>query len=298
MDRWQAMRVFVKVAESGGFADAGRQLHMSPPAVTRVIATLEEMIGTRLLIRTTRSVKLTEAGSRYLEDCRRILAEITEAEAAAAGAHATPTGTLIVTASMLFGNMYVLPIVTDFLTQHPAVTVRALFLDRVTNIVDEGIDVAVRIGHLTDSGYSAVRVGSVRRVICGAPAYFDKNGVPQVPADLAGHNIVMATAAWTSLDWHFGRDQKTSVTIRPRLFCNTNEAAIAAAVSGWGLTRVLSYQIAPALVAGELQITLSDFEEDPLPIHLVHAAGRHASAKVRSFIDFAVDRLRANRMIN
>jgi len=323
MDRWQAMRVFVKVAESGGFADAGRQLHLSPPAVTRVIAGLEEMIGTRLLVRTTRSVKLTEAGSRYFEDCRRILAEITEAEAAAAGAHGTPTGTLVVTASVLFGNIYVLPIITDFLNQHPAMTVRALFLDRITNIVDEGIDVAVRIGHLPDSAYSAVRVGSVRRVVCASPAYFERHGVPQKPADLTHHNIVMPTAAWTALDWHFGPDpkatekktagqktsghkvsgqkasgEKTTVTVQPRLFCNTNEAAISAAISGWGLTRVLSYQIAPALMAGQLQITLSDFEEEPLPIHLVHPAGRHASAKVRSFIDFATERLRANRMIN
>jgi DNA-binding transcriptional LysR family regulator len=318
MDRWQAMRVFVKVAESGGFADAGRHLNLSPPAVTRVIAGLEEMIGTRLLTRTTRSVKLTEAGSRYFEDCRRILSEITEAEAAAAGAHATPTGTLIVTASMLFGNMYVLPIITEFLDQYPAMTIRSLFLDRITNIVDEGIDVAVRIGHLPDSGYSAVRVGSVRRVICAAPAYFEKHGVPQKPADLAHHNIVMVTAAWNSLDWQFGKDrknlgektlnqkaasqktprEKTTVTVHPRLLCNNNEAAISAAISGWGLTRVLSYQIAPALMEGKLQITLSDFEEDPLPIHLVHATGRHASAKVRSFIDFASERLRANRMIN
>ncbi len=298
MDRCQAMRVFVKVAETGSFADAARQLNMSPPVVTRAVAALEEMIGTRLLTRTTRSVKLTEAGSRYFEDCRRILADISEAEAIAAGAHATPTGTLIITASMLFGHMYVLPILTDFLSQYPGVVVRSLFLDRVTNMVDEGIDVAVRIGHLPDSGYSAIRVGAVRRVICGAPAYFEKNGVPKAPADLTHHNIVATTAAWTSLDWRFGRDQKTSVTVHPRLLCNTNEAAIAAAISGWGLTRVLSYQIGPALVAGDLQTVLSEFEEEPLPIHLVHPAGRHAAAKVRSFIDFAVDRLRANRMIN
>jgi DNA-binding transcriptional LysR family regulator len=298
MDRWQAMRVFAKVAETGGFADAARQLHMSPPAVTRAVATLEEMIGTRLLTRTTRSVKLTEAGSRYFEDCRRILADISEAEAAAAGAHATPTGTLIVTASVLFGQMYVLPILTDFLSAYPGMVVRTLFVDRVTNIVDEGIDVAVRIGHLPDSGYSATRVGAVRRVICGAPAYFAQHGVPRAPGDLARHNIVATTAAWSSLDWQFGRDQKTSVTVRPRLFCNTNEAAIAAAINGWGLTRVLSYQIGPALVAGTLQTVLSEYEEEPLPIHVVHPAGRHAAAKTRSFIDFAVERLRANRMIN
>ena len=150
MARMHAMQVFVKVAETGGFAEAARQLHMSPPAVTRAIATLEDLIGTRLLTRTTRSVKLTEAGARYFEDCRRILAEIVEAEAAAAGSYATPTGTLSVTASVLFGQIYVLPILTEYLDLYPAVTARALFLDRVTNIVDEGIDIAIRIGHLPD----------------------------------------------------------------------------------------------------------------------------------------------------
>ena len=298
MDRWQAMRVFVKVADSGGFAEAGRHLNLSPPAVTRIIAELEGMIGTRLLTRTTRSVKLTEAGGRYVEDCRRILGEIAEAEAAAAGAHATPTGTLVVTASVLFGNMYVLPIVTEFLAAHPAMIVRAMFLDRITNMVDEGIDVAIRIGHLSDSSYSAVRVGSVRRVICGAPGYFEKHGVPRRPADLADHNIAMSAAAWPSLDWQFGGGEKTSVTVHPRLLCSSNEPAIAAAISGWGLTRVLSYQIAPAVVAGRLQIILADYEEDPLPIHVVHPTGRHAAAKVRSFVDLATERLRANRLIN
>jgi len=298
MDRYMAMGVFAKVAETGSFAAAGRQLNMSPPAVTRVIAGLEDLIGTRLLTRTTRSVKLTEAGSRYVEDCRRILTEITEAEAAAAGAHATPTGTLVITASTRFGNMYVRPILTDFLTLHPNVVIRALLLDRIVNIVDEGIDVAVRIGHLPDSSLTAVRVGEVRRVVCGAPHYFDRHGTPMVPADLAHHNIVATTAAWSATDWRFGRDEKTTVTVQPRLMCNNNEAAIGAAVSGWGLTRVLSYQIGPHLIAGELQTVLADYEEDPLPIHLVHPAGRHVSAKVRSFIDFAAERLRANRLIN
>ena len=180
MDRWQAMRVFVKVADAGGFAGAARQLGMSPPAVTRAIAALEETIGTRLLVRTTRSVKLTEAGGHYLEDCRRILSDITEAEAAAAGSYATPTGTLTVTAPVLFGQIYVMPILTEYLDRHPAVTGRVLLLDRLTNLIDEGMDVAVRIGHLPDSGYSAVRVGSVRRVVCGSPAYLAKHGAPSV----------------------------------------------------------------------------------------------------------------------
>ncbi len=298
MDRWQAMRVFVKVAEAGAFAAAARQLHMSPPAVTRIVATLEEAIGTRLLTRTTRQVKLTEAGSRYLEDCRRILADIAEAEAAAAGSYAKPTGTLLVTASVLFGQIYVLPILLDYLDAYPTVTIQALFLDRVTSLVEEGIDVAIRIGHLPDSGYSATRVGSVRRMVCAAPSYLEKHGIPRTPADLVRHSIVASTGAWSSPEWRFGREQKTAVTVRPRLFCNTNTAAITAAERGWGVTRILSYQIGPALAEGRLQAILSDYEEEPLPIHVVHVEGRHASAKVRSFVDFAVERLRANRMIN
>jgi DNA-binding transcriptional LysR family regulator len=294
LDRWQAMRIFVQVAETGSFAQTARLLHISPPAITRAISALEDQIGVRLLNRTTRSVKLTEAGRGYLDDCRRILAEMADADAAAAGAHGNPTGTLTVTGSVLFGHIYVLPILLDYLDRHPAVTGRSLFVDRLVNIVEEGIDVAVRIGHLPDSGLSAIRVGSVRRVICGAPAYFEHHAVPQAPADLARHRIIGPTGAWASSEWHFGPDARTSVTVHPQLFCNTNEAAIAAAEQGWGLTRVLSYQVEPALAAGRLVTILDDHMEKPLPIHVIHAEGRRAAAKVRSFVDLAVDRLRAN----
>lgn len=182
MDRWQAMRIFVKVADTESFAAAGRQLHMSASAVTRSIAALEDIIGARLFIRTTRSVKLTEPGKRYLQDCKRILADIAEAEAAAAGSYAAPSGTLSVTASVLFGQMYVLPIMHEYLKRYPAVNGRVLFVDRQVNLIDEGIDVAVRIGRLQDSGFSAVQVGTVRRVVCGSPAYFQQHGVPKTPA--------------------------------------------------------------------------------------------------------------------
>ncbi|MBB3859504.1 DNA-binding transcriptional LysR family regulator [Novosphingobium hassiacum] len=298
MARLHAMQVFVKVAETGGFAEAARQLHMSPPAVTRAIATLEGLIGTRLLTRTTRSVKLTEPGTRYLEDCRRILAEISEAEAAAAGSYATPTGTLSITASVLFGQIYILPILMEFLDLYPAVTARALFLDRVTNIVDEGIDIAIRIGHLPDSSYAAVRVGTVRRVVCGSPAYFEEHGMPACPADLANHRIIAATSAFSALDWRFDKDEKTVVTVNPRLYCSTYEGVVAAAKQGWGLARPLSYQIGPALLAGDLQTVLADHEPNPLPVHIIHPEGRRASAKVRAFVDFTADRLRANPLIN
>lgn len=296
MDRWQAMRIFVKVAETESFADTARQMFMSAPAVTRAVASLEDLIGARLFVRTTRSVKMTEAGARYFEDCRRILADIAEAEAAAGGSYATPTGTLYITASVLFGQMYVLPIVTRYLDTYSTVKAKTLFVDRPVNIVDEGIDVAIRIGHLPDSGLTAIKVGTVRRVMCGSPKYFERYGVPQSPADLKDHRIAATTAAWASPEWRFADDQR--VTVEPILQCNTNEAVIHSAREGWGLTRVLHYQIGPALMAGELQIVLSEYEEPPLPIHILHPEGRHAPAKVRTFVDMASASLRENRLLN
>lgn len=294
MDRLQSMRVLVKVADTGSFAQAARLLNMSPPAVTRAVAYLEDLTAARLFLRSTRSVKLTAPGSRYVEDCRRILAEIDEAEASAGGSHATPSGLLTVTAPVLFGQRYVMPILTSFLTRYPAVNGRALLLDRVVNLVEEGIDVALRIGQLPDSGYHAIRVGSVRRVICGAPSYFESHSVPDVPADLAGHTIIANTGSSAPQDWRFSGGEKTSVTLRPRLFCNTVDASISAALSGWGLTSALSYQVAPAVREGRLIVVLPQYEEAPIPIHVMHAEGRHISAKTRSFVDFLVAELRAN----
>ncbi len=296
MDRWQAMRIFAKVAETESFAEAARLLHMSPPAVTRAVAALEDLVGARLLVRTTRSVKLTEVGVRYVADCRRILADITEAEASAAGSYASPSGTLSVTASAMFGQIHVLPVMMEYLDTYPKMSGRTLFIDRPVNLIEEGIDVAIRIGHLPDSGFAAVKVGSVRRVICGSPAYFDKHGVPATPADLKAHRIALPTSAWASPEWRFAGDHR--VTIDAALQCNTVEAAIATAKAGWGLARVVHYQIGPALLAGDLQIVLADFEEPPLPIHVLHPEGRHAPAKVRAFVDLAVTRLRENRLLN
>lgn len=298
MDRFLAMRIFSRVVETGSLARAGRELNISPPAVTRAIAGLEEAIGTRLLIRTTRKLTLTESGKRYIEDCRRILMDLEEAEAAAAGAFSRPTGTLTVSASVLFGRIYVLPVLTEYLDLHPDVAARALLLDRVTNMVEEGIDVAVRIGHLPLSSLSAVRVGTVRRIVCGAPDYLERHGMPRTPEDLAGHRIVAATSVWTSPEWRFGQDQKTTVRVTPRLVCNTNEGAIEAAVRGWGLTRVLSYQVAPLIAEGRLVPVLSDREEEPLPIHVVHPEGRRVTAKVRAFVELATRRLRDNPLLN
>lgn len=295
MDRLGAMRIFVTVADTHSFAEAARHLAIGAPAVTRAIAGLEEVIGARLFVRTTRSVKLTDAGTRFRDDCRRILADVAEAEAAAAGSYATPSGTLVVTAPLLFGQMYVLPILQDYLDRYSAMAARTLFLDRPVNIVEEGIDVAVRIGHLADSGFTAVKVGSVRRVVCGAPSYFARHGLPATPAALKHHRIAASTSAWASPEWRFRGDQR--VTVDCVLQCNTNAAAIAAAVAGWGLTRVLSYQIAPALAAGELSIVLAEHEDAPLPVHVLYPDGRQAPAKIRAFVDLATARLRDDKLL-
>lgn len=292
MDRWQAMRIFVKVAETESFAGAARQLHLSAAGVTRAIAALEQAIGARLFVRTTRSVKLTEPGRRYRDDCKRILASIDEAEAAAAGFHAAPSGTLSVTAPVLFGRMFVLPILHDYLQRYPDVNGRVLFVDRPVNLVEEGIDVAIRIGRLQDSGFSAIQVGTVRRVVCGAPAYFEAHGVPRTPADLKHHRVAVSTGAWVSPEWRFAGDQK--VTIHSWLQSNTLDAAIDTAVAGLALTRPLHYQIEPALRDGRLQIVLEDYEDPPLPIHVLYTEGRQAPAKVRAFVDMAVAALRGD----
>jgi DNA-binding transcriptional LysR family regulator len=291
VDRLESMRVFVAVAEAQGFASAARRLGMSPPAVTRAVGALEERIGTRLLHRTTRVVRLTEAGSQFLADCRRILGELEDAEASAAGSHADPRGLLAVTAPVMFGRMFVAPLVLDFLARHPRVTARTLFLDRVADLIDEGLDVAVRIAHLPDSSLRAVRVGSVRRVVCASPDYLAARGTPRSPADLTQLDAIAFSLGASPEDWSFASGE--TVSPPARLTVNSNDVAIAAAVAGRGVTRVLSYQVAPELRAGRLEIVLADFEPPPIPISVVYAEGRRAAAKVRAFVDFAVERLRA-----
>jgi DNA-binding transcriptional LysR family regulator len=299
MDRLQAMTVFIEVAESGSFAKAGRLLRLSPPAVTRAVAALEARLGTPLLIRTTRSVTLTEAGQRFLADAQRILAELAEAEEAAAGIHAAPRGMLHVTAPVLFGRIYILPILRDFLDRYPDVTGEALFVDRVVNLAEEGIDVAIRIGELPDSGLTAIRVGQVRRIVFGAPAYFADHGEPRHPRELAGHKVISASGATPLLDWRFAdADGAVTARVKPLLFMNTLDALIELVLSAWAIARALSYQIAPHVRAGRLKPVLQGFEPAPLPVHVVHREGRRASTKLRAFIDFAVERLRADPALN
>ncbi|MDO9319808.1 MAG: LysR substrate-binding domain-containing protein [Gammaproteobacteria bacterium] len=298
MDRFHLMTVFVAVAEEESFAAAARRLRMSPPAVTRAIAFLEERLGVRLLTRTTRLVRTTDAGSRYLEDARRILLEVEEADEAAVGINATPRGHLAITAPVLFGKIYVMPIITAYQTTFTETTVSALFVDRVANLVDEGLDVGIRIGSLPDSSLRAIRVGQVRRVVCAAPAYLEKHGIPKTPGDLAQHPTIAATSVSAGSEWTFAKGkEKIGVRLSPRILVNTNDGALEAAKSGFGLTRLISYQVANELAAGTLMTVLTDFEEASLPVHVIHREGRHGSAKVRSFVDLAVERLRADKAL-
>lgn len=295
MDRLQAMTTFVAVVDSGGFASAARKLNLSPPVVTRAVAELEERLGLRLLTRTTRVVRVTDAGARFAEDCRRILADIDEAEIAATGTHAAPRGTLTLTAPVLFGQLYVMPILVRYLQQFPEVDAQCLFLDRVVNVVEEGIDVAVRIGELPDSSLQAARVGYVRRVLVAAPSYLKAHGVPQRPEDLAQHTIASAAGVTPVSEWRFNDGGKALLQrVQPRLRSTTNDSAIAAAVAGLGITRLMSYQVAAHVRSGALQLLLDDFETAPLPVHVVHHEGRRATQKVRAFVDLAVDTLRAD----
>ena len=299
MDRLQAMTTFVAVVDSGGFASAARKLNLSPPVVTRAVAELEERLGLRLLTRTTRVVRVTDAGARFADDCRRILGDIEEAETAATGTNAAPRGTLTLTAPVLFGHLYVTPILVDYLQRFPEVDAQCLFLDRVVNVVDEGIDVAVRIGELPDSSLQATRVGRVRRVLVASPAYLKAHGAPQRPEALVDHCIVLASAVTPVPEWRFSEASKPLLQrLHARMRTTSNDSAIAAAVAGLGITRLLSYQVAAHLKTGALQIVLEDFEAAALTVHVVHHEGRRATQKVRSFIDLAVDTLRADSALN
>jgi len=293
MDRFQEMQVFAAVAQDQGFSAAARRLGMSAASVTRAVAALEKRIGTSLLTRTTRSVHLSEAGQRYLEDCRRILAEVQEAEDSAAGSHTQPRGQLTITAPVLFGELFVTPLMVDYLTRFPEVSINGVLVDRVVSMVEEGIDVAVRIGELPDSNQHAIRVGEVRRVICGSPAFLMAQGRPLHPQDLAQAPVIATSAIGQLRNWPFlDAGEPLNVRPEPRLVVTANQAAITAACLGLGFTRVLSYQVASKVAAGELEIVLAEFELPPLPIHVVYQGGRNAPARIRSFVDFAVNALR------
>lgn len=283
----------MRVVDEGSFASAARSLRVSAPSVTRAVANLEDHLDTQLLTRTTRRLALTDAGRRYVEDCRRILSDLDTAEAAATGAFVRAKGTLHITAPVMFGQTHVLPVLGEFLDLHPAVDARTLFLDRVVHLIDEGMDMAVRIGHLPDSSLRAIRVGSVRSVVVAAPRYLEEHGPPDEPEDLVHHDIVaVSRSPAPSVKWDFGARIPRSVTLEPRLSTNTIATGLHAAEAGWGVTRLLSYQVHDAITSGRLVRVLADAERGPIPVHLVHPDARHVSAKVRAFLEFASAKLR------
>ncbi|MFZ6769534.1 LysR family transcriptional regulator [Undibacterium sp. Di26W] len=293
MDKLHLMTVFVAVAEEDGFAAAARRLGMSPPAVTRAIAALEARLGVKLLNRSTRYVRVTEAGQRYLDDARRIIADVETADEATAGINAEPRGHLTVTAPVLFGKMYVMASIVDYLQRYPAMDVSALFLDRVVNLLEEGVDVGIRIGELPDSSMKAIRVGQIRRVLCASPAYLAHAGQPQHPDQLRAHSMIAASSVTPMTEWRFSHQgQNLAFKFKPRLTITSNDAAIEASLAGLGISRLLSYQVDVLFKTGQLIHLLPEYETAPLPVHVVHRENRYASTRVRSFVDLIVTQLR------
>lgn len=293
MDRIQQMSVFVGVAEQASFAAVARQMGLSTATVTRAVASLESRLGVLLVVRTTRNMRLTAAGQRFAIDCRRLLAELDEAQSAARGLHAQPKGLLTVTAPQMFGALHVTPVLTRFLSQYPCVEIRGILVDRVLPMLEEGIDVAVRIGALPDSSLTAIPVGSVRRMVCASAAYLAKHGAPLHPDDLRQHSTISTSSSERAPQWPFRMDgQLHSVNVGSRLNLTSFQAAIGAAVQGFGLTQVPSYQIHQHLQDGRLECVLQAFEIAPEPVHVVYLEGRRGSAKVRSFVDLCVNALR------
>lgn len=298
MDRFQQLQVFTAVAEEEGFNAAARRLKMSPPAVTRAIAALEERLGVKLLNRSTRYVRVTESGARYLQDAKRILTDLETADEAAAGINTEPRGQLVITAPVLFGNLFIMPLTLDYLRRYPHVHIETLFVDRVVNLIEEGIDVGVRIGELADSGLRARKVGAVRLVLVASPDYIKRRGEPETPDELKTHTLVSSSAGNFTQDWYFNEDKSEKmIKVKSRLSVTTNDAAIRAAEEGFGISRVLSYQVSSQVEQGRLQILLADYETRPKPIHIVHNEGRHSSVKVRTFIDFMYEKLRNDEFL-
>jgi DNA-binding transcriptional LysR family regulator len=312
MDQLHLMTVFIAVAEEQGFAPAARRLNMSPPAVTRAIASLEDTLGIKLLNRTTRYVRVTEAGERYLEDARSILTAVEQANEAAIGINSEPKGNLSVTAPVLFGQKHVMPGIVEYLNTYPETQVEAVFLDRVVNLLEEGFDVGIRIGQLPDSTMNAKAVGQVRLVLVASPEYIARNGNPTSPEELMKHTLIASSAGNMNHDWQFSErqykqeyreespKQKKNQTIRiqPRLTVTSNQAALDAALSGLGIARLISYQVADELKDARLETILSDYQLPAIPVHIIHREGRMASSKVRCFIDLMAQRLREDKTLN
>lgn len=294
MDRLDSMKVLLAVTEAGSLSAASRVLGAPLATVSRKISDLEAHLGTRLLIRSSRKLALTDAGQNYVIACKRILEQVADAERAAAGEYSAPRGELTLAAPIAFGRLHILPVAADFLKAYPDIDLRITLSDRISHIVDEHIDLAIRIGELADSAFIAKRVGEVRKVVCASPEYFGARGTPAKPADLATHDCITFDALMSANVWVFpAGKQEEAVTVRSRLVINTAEAAIDAAIAGVGIARVLSYQVARALQEGKLVPALQAYEAPSWPVSLVHAGQGPLPLKVRAFLDFAAPRLRA-----
>ena len=296
MDRLETMRVFVAVASLGSFAGAARQLRLSPSVITRSVADLEDRLGLVLLNRTTRSVRLTERGEVFLESCRQILEDIEGAERKVRGEDAEPRGLLKVAAPILFGRLHVLPIITQVLTEHSGLSIHLTLSDRNVHLVDESVDVAVRIGDLADSSMKAVRLGSVSQVLVASPAYLERRGMPNVPSDVAAHDVIAFESLDATNEWRFG-SAGTLVRVEPRLTVNSADAAIAAAEAGLGISRTLSYQVMASVLAGRLIPLLAGFTPETLPVSAIYPARRIASTNLGAFIRMCRDYFAAEPLI-
>ena len=300
MDRLDAMSILIAVVEAGSLSAASRRIGAPLPTVSRKVSELEAHLNTRLLTRSTRKLTLTDAGVAYVTAAKRILEEVSHAERAAAGEYSAPRGDLVITAPVVLGRLHVLPVIDEFLAKLPDINARLLLSDRNVHLIDDHVDIAVRIGALPDSSMVATRVGYVRRVVCGAPAYFARHGTPKKPSEISRLACVTFDVLGSATAWNFavpGAKAEQSVPIRSRLSVNTAEAAIDAAIAGVGVTRVLSYQIAHAIERGELQIVLAGFESEPMPVNLVRAGQGLVPLKVRSFLEFAAPRLRERLLL-
>ncbi|RWC28994.1 MAG: LysR family transcriptional regulator [Mesorhizobium sp.] len=293
MDRFEAMSLFVAAVEAGSLSAASRRFGLPLATVSRKISDLERHLNTRLLNRSTRRLTPTDAGQAYLAACRRILDDVGEAERTAAGEYSAPTGELAITAPVVFGRLHVLPVVTGFLAAYPDVDIRLTLADRITQLVEDHFDLAIRIGQLPDSSLVAIGVGAIRRVVCASPAYLAEHGTPATPQDLKTHSCITFEGLASASTWSFTKGKaEIPVRVRSRLQVNTAEAAIDAAIAGVGLTKVLSYQIEAALRSGTLRVLLEEFEPAPWPVSLVHAGHGLLPVKLRAFLDFAAPRLK------
>jgi DNA-binding transcriptional LysR family regulator len=294
VDKLRAIMSYVRIVDRGSLTAAAADLGVSLPSMVRTLAALERELGVTLLNRTTRRLHLTDAGQQYLEHCRTILGQVQVAEATLQSRRIAPRGRLAVTASVLFGRRYVAPIVTELVQNHPGVTADLLFVDRVVNLVEEGLDAAVRIGRLGDSSLVAIPLGAVRRVVCASPTYLRRHGVPRRPEDLRAHHLVRFTGLAPRAEWVF-RSPSRRVPVASVLACNQADAAIEACVGGLGLGMFLSYMVAPAVRARRLRYVLEDFEPEPLPVHLLYPHSRSVSPTVRAFADLCAEKLRQTR---